>query len=287
MNWNRASFPVFVCRRRRKEADSTAFESVRLLTSAATRVSAFTLLELLVVLAIVGILVGITLPTIHTFKPSPGTVAASQLLGDISRARHLAISQRTTIYMIFLPTNLVLLCEPFSKAWTVAESNKAVPAYERQLFGYTFVSLRRLGDQPGQAIKQYLSSWHTLPEGTYIAPEKFSPRNQSWNNIPGYQIYGFSRTNIVPFPSEETAPLSLAQPFPNLPYIAFNSLGQLTSGQDEYIPISQGSVLFTPDPTDGTYQILEKPPGNTSNMFNVVKIDWITGRARLERQEVR
>jgi len=32
--------------------------------------------------------------------------------------------------------------------------------------------------------------------------------------------------------------------------------------------------------------VRESPPGNTTNAFNVVNIDWLTGRARLERQEV-
>jgi hypothetical protein len=37
----------------------------------------------------------------------------------------------------------------------------------------------------------------------------------------------------------------------------------------------------------GAYQILETPAGNTTNTYNLVSIDWLTGRARLERQEVR
>ena len=67
---------------------------------------AFTLLELLVVLAIIGILAGISLPTIHAFKPNPAAVAAQQLLDDVARARQLAISQRTTVFMVFLPQNV-------------------------------------------------------------------------------------------------------------------------------------------------------------------------------------
>jgi hypothetical protein len=31
----------------------------------------------------------------------------------------------------------------------------------------------------------------------------------------------------------------------------------------------------------------ELPPGNTTNGFNVVYIDWLTGRARALQQEVR
>jgi prepilin-type N-terminal cleavage/methylation domain-containing protein len=248
---------------------------------------AFTLLELLVVLAIIGILAGISLPTVHAFKPNPAAVAAQQLLDDVARARQLAISQRTTVFMVFLPTNF-----PIWTNWTAEEQDKAKRVLDKQLIGYTFVSLRTLGDQPGQATKRYLSPWRTLPEGSFIAPQKFSPREQTFLIPgPGYKISGFHTTNGVPFPSEETAPGSLNNPYPDLPYIAFNSLGQLISGENEYIPISQGSVVFPRDPTNGegtgAYQILETPPGNTTNTYNLVSIDWPTGRARLERQEVR
>jgi prepilin-type N-terminal cleavage/methylation domain-containing protein len=254
---------------------------------------AFTLLELLVVLAIIGILAGITLPTIHAFKPNPGAVAARQLLDDIARARQLAMSQRTTVFMVFLPTNFYSGSDLLK--WTPDQINKAKRVIDKQLIGYTFVSLRSPGDQPGRAYPRYLSAWRTLPEGSFIPLEKFRPRNQSFliytNGGVAFQVFGFNRTNNIPFPTEETLAASVSRPYIDFPYIAFNYLGQLVSGENEYIPIAQGSVLFTRDPTNGLgtwpYQVNENPPGNTTNTFNLVSIDWLTGRAHLERQEVR
>src|SRR5947208_5814213 len=64
---------------------------------------AFTLLELLTVISIIGILAAIALPGLKALKPNIQGSAARQLLDDINRARQLAISQRTDVYMIFVP----------------------------------------------------------------------------------------------------------------------------------------------------------------------------------------
>src|SRR5262249_7529907 len=64
---------------------------------------AFTLLELLTVIAIIGILAAIALPSLRALRPNVQAAAARQLLDDINRARQLAISQRTTVFMIFVP----------------------------------------------------------------------------------------------------------------------------------------------------------------------------------------
>jgi prepilin-type N-terminal cleavage/methylation domain-containing protein len=270
----------------------------------AGKAGAFTLLELLTVLAIIGILAAIILPSINTFKPDPAAVAGQQLLADIGRARQLAMTHRTTVYMVFLPTNF--FGDPSlynASTWTPAEREKAKRALDKQAIGYTFVALRGLGDQPGRPVAQYLSSWRTLPEGTYIPLVKFIPRNQSFNiytndngnQVLGFRIFGFDRTNSIPFPTPETVGASAARPYISLPYIAFNYLGQLESDphQNEYIPIAKGSVSFRRDQATGLGMenaptVNELPPGNwTNSSFNVVGIDWLTGRAHIYRQEVR
>ena len=65
----------------------------------------FTLVELLAVITIVGILAAVVVPHIDQFKPNVMAAAERQLMDGLGRARQLAMSQRTTVYMVFVPTN--------------------------------------------------------------------------------------------------------------------------------------------------------------------------------------
>jgi prepilin-type N-terminal cleavage/methylation domain-containing protein len=259
---------------------------------------AFTLLELLTVIAIIGVLAAIALPTIKNFKPDPAAVASRQLLDDLSRARQLAISQRTTVYMVFVPTNFWSDAAAVAK-WRLNDKVQATNLYDKQLIGYNFISLRSLGDQPGRPTARYLSSWRTLPEGAFIAMNKFLPRNVNnpvlnilTNNLLAFRVYGFNYTNAVPFPLEDTPGTGNPPRWVNLPYLSFNYLGQLEYGQNELIPISRGNIGFRRDPVTGTGvdqlpSVSESPLGNTTNSsYNVVSIEWLTGRAHLHRRAV-
>ena len=67
---------------------------------------AFTLVEMLVVIAIIGIVAAISVPALKNFQKADASAAATrQLLDDVARARQFAISQRSTVYMVFVPRN--------------------------------------------------------------------------------------------------------------------------------------------------------------------------------------
>jgi len=290
----------------------------------------FTLIELLTVIAIIGLLAALLAPVIKNFsKPDANVAATRQLLDDCARARALAMSERSTVFMVFIPTN-------FWSTWggaptttplvnnttfwnaippSMRNSMVATQAYGAQLNGYMLISLRDVGDQPGRPIPKDLLSIKTLPAGSCIAPFKFTAPFFGGvappypTNRPELPIYGFPRTNGIPFPTALVLTNSGPPPIPNyvgtfdslggltLPYIAFNYLGQLTPGDgsildhDENIPLDYGS--FSPAlnpvnklPMPAIPNFTEDPPGNSTNIsYNIIHIDRLTGRARLERQD--
>ena len=249
------------------------------------------------VIAILGILAALTVPALKNIGKSNATLSASrQLLDAVGRARQQAIAKHTTVYMIFVPANFWDLFPPGGwKRLTDDQRTAAIDLCDKQLSGYTFVAYGAAGDQPGRHVWHYLEPWQALPQGTFIAQWKFDSTNSITTVTDpatgaSYPVRGFD-TVAIPFPTEEfpravTSPLLL----PRFPYIAFNYLGQLTSGRDEYIPLARGSVLPARDANKsfqlGSPSVLESPPDNSIRSFNLVKIDWLTGRAVLLYQHV-
>ena len=279
--------------------------------------AAFTLIELLVVISILGILAGLSVPALKNLGKSNVTVSATrQMLDDLGRARQMAISQHTTVYLVFVPTNYFNLVNIYGHTMSADLNNATyipLPAdrtaaltaltnlVDKQLSGYNFISYGKVGDQPGQHAWHYLADWQSLPEGTIIAAQKFLPQNYSMA-IPQWQadkagqldnwrpaqtqVYGF--TNVaIPFPTEKS-------PAVYLPCLIFNYLGRLVSETPDgvtfhhaYIPLAQGSVSYGIDASKNLQptlvtpnDIVETPPGNSTGIsYNVIDVDALTGRA--------
>ncbi|MCX7723213.1 MAG: type II secretion system GspH family protein [Verrucomicrobiae bacterium] len=262
--------------------------------------SGFTLLELLVVIAILGMVAAITLPAVKGIGRTAAINAATrQILDDVAAARQAAISTRSDVYVVFVP--------PYSQ-WRTNEMGTAplnwalMPVNERriatnllagQCISYAVFAARQVGDQPGQSHPRYLSPWRTLPKGTFFALQQFQNIEMRIQTDAGVlRVQPFERQ---PFPF----PTASSRTTVWLPCIGFDSMGRLKNlrGQSwaaldyEAIALAQGSVMPLRDPNGALRladaDVLETPPGNVTNSFNVLVIDWLTGRGRIERRQVR
>jgi prepilin-type N-terminal cleavage/methylation domain-containing protein len=232
---------------------------------------AFTLLELLIVITIIGILAAISLPALKGFGESNIIGSANRhLLDDVALARQLAISTRSTVYMVFVPPGANTFVATNPKDQKLADRLAA-----GQFTTYALFSRRSVGDQPGRDTPRYLTQWKTLPDGVMIAPSKFFIPT---NGVPRFAY------KLFPYPTAEGKTNLMA-------YIAFDYQGRLVSppeSEDAIIPLARGSILYTRD-SNGRVRdldVAEVPPGNSIANSNHIRIDWLTGRARVERLEI-
>jgi len=244
--------------------------------------SAFSLLELLVVLTIIGLMAALGLPALKGIGASNAISTANrQLLDDLAYARMKAISGRTTVYMVFVPPN------PFShlaKLTLDPQRRQMSNLFGGQFISYALLAKRSVGDQPGRANARYLTDWKRLPEGVFFATNKFvSMSLAALNKITDPLARPLARMSL-PFPTAKSPTLEL-------PYVAFNPQGQLESvGRDEVIPLARGSIFY-PQNALGAYapvpaDVREVPPGNSTNTYNLVYVNWLTGRARVLKREI-
>lgn len=250
--------------------------------------AAFTLLELLVVIGIIGILASISLPSIRALSQGHATDSGSrQLLDDLGNARLLALSTRSTVCMVFVPS------DPLQQVSRIQASNLSAAEKKAQItlltnvlyrgpyMDYALYSLRTVGDQPGRSTPHYLTGWKRLPDGVYITPSKLVDLGNQWDAVANSVV---ATNRPLPY---------AAFPFPNIdspamrmPYIAFDPSGQVTylDGaqpiyRGEALSLTRGSILFPPAAVAAAQplNIVATPPGNSTE----ITVNWLTGRARV------
>jgi prepilin-type N-terminal cleavage/methylation domain-containing protein len=246
---------------------------------------AFTLIEMLVVLVIIALIAALALPHIRGHTESVAIkAAANQLVSDLSYARQKAISQRSTVAVVFLTDAIFNAAQVNPALATLPDEKKAIDRLQGGVFThYAVYSFRKAGEQPGRASAGYLTEWKALPEKTFLSTNSDAiSRNISVETL--------EKTNFFPFPFSASA----NKPF--LPYIAFDGDGRLTrladkatgrggpwQGDYASLCVARGAVFYGRDEQGvltGAVEFQETPPFNGTN--NIVLVDALSGRAKHE-----
>jgi hypothetical protein len=78
-----------------------------------------------------------------------------------------------------------------------------------------------------------------------------------------------------------------------VPYVHFDHTGGLgpAHSSEVVVPLAYGSVFYQRDGSGSLAwapaDVTERPPNNSIENYNLIVIDKLTGRARLERPEIR
>lgn len=134
--------------------------------------AAFSLIELLVVMAIIAVLATVGLPALKGFGKGNAIAAGQrQMLDDLAFARLKAISGRTTVYMVFVPPGILghlpALTDP-------KERKQLTNLISGRYTAYALFSYRSVGAQPGKPNLRYLTEWKRLPDGVLFPTNKFA-----------------------------------------------------------------------------------------------------------------
>lgn len=210
--------------------------------------SGFTLMELMVVVAIMILVAGLATPAFNSLSKSNGRKAAiGNLLGGIEQARSQAMKDGRYTYVVFA-------AQPVGGSSTI--TNKAILD---QYFYHSFAIFEDDAADPVNNPKVQVTAWKTLPSGVSLRSAiSFAPSDQT---KPQWASGSFAFT-----------PVGAAQSFP---YLKFNGNGEVESPTIPLKPADPIPLGIFEGFVTGTFETAT----NSANFTQTITISPHTGRA--------
>jgi prepilin-type N-terminal cleavage/methylation domain-containing protein len=271
------------------------------------RIAAFTLLELLVVVAVIGLLAGITVPAIRGMVQGKTLSSGHrQLTDDLNRARQEALRLRTTVYVVFAPTNVWQTRMALDAQIDSMVAGQLAPQRFREQALRSFTNIA-LGVFHSYAllVEREIGA-QTLPDGVILSPKLFFPAPVAPTDRRDLVIHELPQ-RLFRFPLAEFPGDTL----PAIPmrFVAFGPDGRLALAEmnlhwalndrpelqlpplsEVALGVGQGSVFIS---RNASGQIdpsvvpdaIETPRDNATN--NRVIVSSLTGRSRILKPVLR
>lgn len=244
----------------------------------------FSLLELLVVIVIIGVVAGFTIPALKGFGSSVSVDSAvRQFMSDLALARQSALTTRSTVLMLFTSRDPEMLASPLTD--------------EAPLQSYALYAMGSVGDQPGRPRRQFLTEWRSLPDGILFDPNKlrkqpFIAQQGATNRALPYMetpviINGAPLSQTPNFHTQRVPLVTTVEQNGSdiwvtnhiaFPYLAFRPDGGLFYGFDETITLVKGSIFTLGEGASRVLDIIV----NTNEPPKRIHINALTGRAEVE-----
>jgi prepilin-type N-terminal cleavage/methylation domain-containing protein len=205
--------------------------------------TAFTLIEMLTVIAIIGVILAVGIPAFTNMMKSGGLSAASrQIASTLTLARQYAITKRTNVRVVF----------PYSG--TTGGGINLAPPYQ----SYTAIAING-------TTTNYISKWEHLPLGTV-----FMDINAGVGSPPCLNDLG---TANLPFPTNTNAALGPGNSA-ILAFIEFRPTGAASN---------PGTFTITEGFVSGTTVTPTSRNGITLANVVTVSVDNVVGRIQVRR----